>query len=153
MGEWRHSYTILDLGTRWRWVVSFTRRPLYPRGKSPRYSLDRRLGGPQSRSERYGEEKNPGSAEPLDLGMWNFIWRRIITQAMVGIFDLLWRIVTQTECVLVKVINTDKKVITELYSYWVFGLRPSSGILRNTTFRKLDLFPSSSEGVGDTWGR
>jgi hypothetical protein len=37
----------LDIGTSWRWVVSFTPRPLYPRGKSPRYPLDRRLGGPQ----------------------------------------------------------------------------------------------------------
>jgi hypothetical protein len=41
---------ILDLGARWRWVVSFTLRPLYPQGKSPWYTLDRRLGGPQSRS-------------------------------------------------------------------------------------------------------
>jgi hypothetical protein len=40
---------ILDLGTRWRWVVSFTRRPLYPHGNSPRYPLDRRLGGSESR--------------------------------------------------------------------------------------------------------
>jgi hypothetical protein len=39
----------LDLGTIWRWVVNFTPLPLYPRGKSPRYALDRRLGGPQSR--------------------------------------------------------------------------------------------------------
>jgi hypothetical protein len=31
---------------------------LYPRGKSPRYSLDRRLGWPQSRSGHYREEKN-----------------------------------------------------------------------------------------------
>jgi hypothetical protein len=28
-----------------------------PRGNSPRYPLDRRLGGPQSRSGRRGEEK------------------------------------------------------------------------------------------------
>jgi hypothetical protein len=34
---------ILDPGTRWRWVVSFTHRPLYPPGKSPWYPLDRRL--------------------------------------------------------------------------------------------------------------
>jgi hypothetical protein len=47
----------LDLGTNWRWVVNFTPRPLYPRGKSPRYPLDRRLGGPQSQSERFGEVK------------------------------------------------------------------------------------------------
>jgi hypothetical protein len=26
---------ILDLGSRWRWVISFTPRPLYPQGKSP----------------------------------------------------------------------------------------------------------------------
>jgi hypothetical protein len=39
-------------------VVSFMLRPLYPQGKSPRYSLDRRLGGHQSRSGRSSEEKN-----------------------------------------------------------------------------------------------
>jgi hypothetical protein len=33
--EWRYSATFLDLGTRWRWVVSFTPLLLYPRGKSP----------------------------------------------------------------------------------------------------------------------
>jgi hypothetical protein len=35
MGEWRYSSTILDLGIRWRLVVSFTPLLLYPRGKSP----------------------------------------------------------------------------------------------------------------------
>jgi hypothetical protein len=49
---------ILDLGTRWRWVFSFTARPLYLQGKSPWYPWDRRLGGPQRRSGRGGEEKN-----------------------------------------------------------------------------------------------
>jgi hypothetical protein len=71
MGKWSHSSTFIDLGTRWRWVVSFTLLPLYPRGKGRRYSLDRRLGGPQSRSGRWGEEKNlalpgmePGRGRP-----------------------------------------------------------------------------------------
>jgi hypothetical protein len=32
--------------TSWRRVVSFTPRPLYSRGKSSLYPLDRRLGGP-----------------------------------------------------------------------------------------------------------
>jgi hypothetical protein len=51
---------ILDLGTRWRWVVSFTPQPLYPQGKTlPRYPLDRRLSGPQSLSGVGGEEENP----------------------------------------------------------------------------------------------
>jgi hypothetical protein len=53
---------ILDLGTRWRWVISFTPRPLYLQGRSPWYPLDRRLGGSQSRSGRGGEEKFPASA-------------------------------------------------------------------------------------------
>jgi hypothetical protein len=54
MGEWRYSSTILDLGIIWRWVVSFTLLPLYLRGKSPRYTLDWRPGGPQSRPGRCG---------------------------------------------------------------------------------------------------
>jgi hypothetical protein len=54
---------ILDLGTIWRWVVSFTSWLLYPRGKRPRYPLHRSLGAPQNRSERSGDEKNPAPAE------------------------------------------------------------------------------------------
>jgi hypothetical protein len=49
-----HSY-ILDLCTCSRWVVSFMPFLLYPRGKGPQYSLDRRLGGPQNQSGWYGE--------------------------------------------------------------------------------------------------
>jgi hypothetical protein len=36
-GRVRYSSIILDLGTRWRWVVRFTPRTLFPQGKSPRY--------------------------------------------------------------------------------------------------------------------
>jgi hypothetical protein len=50
---------ILGIFTRWRWVVSFTPRPLYTQGKSPWYPLDRRLGG---WSAHGGEEKN---SQPL----------------------------------------------------------------------------------------
>jgi hypothetical protein len=38
-------------------MVSFTPRPLYPRGKCLRYPLNTRLGGPHSRYEHDGEEK------------------------------------------------------------------------------------------------
>jgi hypothetical protein len=55
MGEWRYRSTILHLGNGWVWVVSLTPRPLYCRGKSPRYPLDRRLGVTQSRSVCCGE--------------------------------------------------------------------------------------------------
>jgi hypothetical protein len=43
---------ILNLGTGWRWVVSFAPRQIYPR-----HPLDRSLGGPQNRSGRGREEK------------------------------------------------------------------------------------------------
>jgi hypothetical protein len=55
MKEWVYSCRdprFLDLGTSWKWAVSFTLRSLYPR-----YPLDRRLDGSQSQSGRYGEEK------------------------------------------------------------------------------------------------
>jgi hypothetical protein len=48
---------ILSLGTRRRWVVSFTPRLIYPRGNIPLYLLDRWLGGPQSHSGCGGKEK------------------------------------------------------------------------------------------------
>jgi hypothetical protein len=35
MGEWRYSSSILDLGTKWRWMVRFMLRPLYSQGKFP----------------------------------------------------------------------------------------------------------------------
>jgi hypothetical protein len=57
-------------------MAIFTPQPLYSQGKSPWYTLGRRLGGPQSRSGRGGEEK---------LGTWSkkvwtgCIWLRIGT--------------------------------------------------------------------------
>jgi len=46
---------ILNLGTRWRWVVSFMLWPLYLQGRSLQYSLERSLGGPHSWSRHGGE--------------------------------------------------------------------------------------------------
>jgi hypothetical protein len=39
--------------------------------------------------------------------------------------------------------------LNDTQNYWISGLFPSSGILENTTFRKLDVFPSSVEGGGE----
>jgi hypothetical protein len=51
----------------WRWVVSFTPLSLYRRGKSPRYTFDRRLGGPRAGLDAaektkilHCRESNPG---------------------------------------------------------------------------------------------
>jgi hypothetical protein len=49
----KYTSTIHYLDTRWWRVVSFTLLPLYFL-----YSLYRKLGGPQSQSWRYNEEKN-----------------------------------------------------------------------------------------------
>jgi len=44
-------------------VISFMPWLLYPQGKSPRYPLDKWLGGPQRWSEHSGEKKkNPITA-------------------------------------------------------------------------------------------
>jgi hypothetical protein len=50
---------ILNLGTRWKRIVSFTSWPLYPWEKNARFPLDRRLGRPQISSGHSGKEKNP----------------------------------------------------------------------------------------------
>jgi hypothetical protein len=55
-GSWGILPRILNLDARWRWVVSFTPRPLYLRCKiPPRHPFDRRLGGPQSWFGRGGK--------------------------------------------------------------------------------------------------
>jgi hypothetical protein len=61
-----YSSTILDLSTRWGWVVGFTPRPPYSRRKRPRYTLDRRLCGPQSRSGHcVGEKSGTPAVKPV----------------------------------------------------------------------------------------
>jgi hypothetical protein len=57
-------------------VVSFHAPAALPPGKEPRYPLDRRVGGPQDRSGRCGEENNlsllgiePGSSSPYPVAI------------------------------------------------------------------------------------
>jgi hypothetical protein len=70
---------ILDLGTRWRRVVSLTPQLIYPKVKSPWYPLDRRLGGPQSRSGRGGEEKNSQLLQRLEPPIIQLVAQRYAT--------------------------------------------------------------------------
>jgi hypothetical protein len=68
---------VFNRDTRWRWVVSFKPQPLYFRGMSPRYPLNRRPFKPQSRSGRFGEVKNFAmpeiQAEFHDLPLHNLL--------------------------------------------------------------------------------
>jgi hypothetical protein len=59
---------IVNLGTRWSWVVSFTLRPLYFQEKGCQYTLDRRLGGTRRLHECGGEVDNLHCE--LLLGTW-----------------------------------------------------------------------------------
>jgi hypothetical protein len=75
-GEWKY-ITILDLGTRWRRVVSLKPSP-------PRYELDRRLGWPKNHCVPCGEEENialPGmDSAPSSLWIFDITAERISDQ-------------------------------------------------------------------------
>jgi len=61
---------ILNLGIKWRSVVSFTPRLLYPWGKSPWFTLGRRVCGLQSQYACSFEERNISSLLLLEIRPW-----------------------------------------------------------------------------------
>jgi hypothetical protein len=97
-GRRRYNSTILDLGTRWRWVVRFTSRPLYPGERAHRYLLDRSMSGPQSRSGRYGEEKKltpPGNLTPGRPARSLLLYRLSFSRLFIKLqqkFKMRWRL-------------------------------------------------------------
>jgi hypothetical protein len=42
-------------------------------------------------------------------------------------------------------------MVYNMQDYWIFGLSPLSGILKNITFQKVDLFPSPNGGGVHTY--
>jgi hypothetical protein len=68
-GVWGNGCTdprFLDLGTCWRWVVSFKLRPLYTR-----YPLNRRLSRPQNQYEQHREDNIFASTGTRTLTLWS----------------------------------------------------------------------------------
>jgi hypothetical protein len=61
-------------------VVNFTAKSLYTQGKSPWYSLDRRLGGSQSHSGRGGEEKNSQHLPGIESSVIQPVAQRCTTE-------------------------------------------------------------------------
>lgn len=61
--------TFLYLATRLEWVISFTSLPLYSRGKVPLYALDKRLGGPLSRSRTPWRREKSCTMSILSFGI------------------------------------------------------------------------------------
>jgi hypothetical protein len=100
-GNRRIDPRFLNLGTSWRWVVSFMLRLLYPRRKGLRYPLDRRLGGPQSRSGQRGEVKildptgtripTPRSSRPQPVAMLTALSRLLRKARRLLHFSILFK--------------------------------------------------------------
>jgi hypothetical protein len=57
MPEWMYRSTVLDLGNRGEVSNQLHDAAGFRQGTSPLYQLERRLGGPQSQSGRFGKEK------------------------------------------------------------------------------------------------
>jgi hypothetical protein len=76
-------------------VVSFTSPLLYLQGKSPRYSLDRRLGGLQSRSGRCGEAKNSQPLPGIELPIIQLVAQSYTTKLsrLLDILKALYNII------------------------------------------------------------
>jgi hypothetical protein len=78
-------------------MVSFTPLPLYLQGKSSRYPLDMRLGGPQSPSGCHGEAEKPlPPTGNLTLAVQPIVtkltsWLDALTQCMKGQSSLFYR--------------------------------------------------------------
>jgi len=65
------------LDTRWRWVVSFTPRPLYPQVKSPWYPSYGRLGGPSAGQDAVARRTFPNpyrDSNPRSSSPWNYCY-------------------------------------------------------------------------------
>jgi hypothetical protein len=58
VGEWRYSFNLIELDSRWRSVVSFTSLPVFPQGKSPRHLFVKKFIAPPSQFGRCEEKKN-----------------------------------------------------------------------------------------------
>jgi hypothetical protein len=107
-------------------VVSFTPRPLYPQGMSPRYPLDRRLGALQSRSGRFGEEKildttgtrtpTPRSSSPQLVAIPTTLSRLLNKMSFAGFEVLKAADMTPSSPVCSPTLR--RNVLTSVHIYW-----------------------------------
>ena len=94
---------IIKRGTRWRWMIHFTPRSPYRRGKSLLYRQDKTLGEPQSRSEFCRQENkslatvgNPAQI-PRSASPWPGLYSHFIVP-MATLYNTSWDYIQISEC-------------------------------------------------------
>jgi hypothetical protein len=107
------------------WVVSFTPLTLLPRWHSRHYPLERRLGEPQTRSGRYGDEKNPLTLPEIEPRLLGRSVRSLVSIPT----ELYW---LRIYFILYSFVTTAEITVYCHGFYFIY-----------TKFRKLNSFPSS----------
>jgi hypothetical protein len=115
---------ILELGTRWRWVVGFMPRLLYHQGKHPWYPFDRRLGGPQSQSGCGGEEKN---SQPL-LGLKPLVILPVLQTSTTCYSWVITTLTLHSEGPRFD-FQPDVTILTEVFHDFLHAFRENAGII------------------------
>jgi hypothetical protein len=114
----------LDLGTSLRWVPSFTPRPLYLRGKRPRYPLHRRVGWPQNWSGRHGDSKSDSSAV-LPLASRYTDWAIPAPCKLKQVRNLLFTEFTKNFLNFFSALNVQRSGLQYLTVHWQAGINLS----------------------------
>jgi hypothetical protein len=116
-----------------------------PPGQTPRYPLYRRFGGSQSRPGRHGEVKildPPGTRTPKSQLSSCILLFLSTLRIKISHHNKIKQ--DRQYCIYIRFIISYSEILGSRTLSIVLVLKKK--LRKNTTFRKLDLFPSSGEG-------
>jgi hypothetical protein len=93
-------------------MVSFTPRPLYSHGKSPRYPLDSRLGGPQIRSGHGVEKKHSQTLPGIEPRSQSLYQLSYVGVSAISTYDLKMGTGTFQKDFYIKYTSDNEKFLT-----------------------------------------
>jgi hypothetical protein len=146
MGSGGTAPPILNHDTTWRWVVSFTLRPLHSQGKSPWYPLDR-LGVPQSRSGHSdGEKKIPSprrDSKTLDQAARSpalYRWTILAPQNKAKVHRRIISVISmiRPKCKLQLKLSSAFLYLSQFEEY---SVKPTSFLISGESVKSTDPFP------------